>query len=471
MSKANPKLDQPTTLRNIFKDMSESLGKNLLEKWYPLAVDNANGGYYTDISYDWKIEPVQYKMAVTQGRQMWTAAKAAQYFDSKLYADVAKHGFDFFRDKMWDQKYGGFYQMRDYRGESCDYLEFYDEKRTYGNAFLIYGLAALYELTGDAKVLDFAKEAFHWVEEHAFDPKGGGYFQFLTREGKPFGKNDGYKTKADDAVEAAYKDQNSSIHLLEAYTELYSMWHDEMLKEKLHGLLKLIRDVITTPEGYMNLFFDYDWKPVSFRDAPKDVREKSYRLEHVSFGHNYETGFLMLEASHVLGLKDDVKTLTVAKKMLDHAIRNGWEKTNGGFVDAAYYFAGDKKCTIIHDTKNWWAQAEALNVLLMMSKIFPDENIYGEYFVKEWNYVDKFLLDHKHGDWFEGGLDKQPHYKTGLKGHIWKAAYHTGRSLMNCTKMLSKDFPDISPINKGFIKAAGSLNEFLDHWKKVAQSL
>jgi len=454
--------------KSIFGEMSESLGKNLLEKWYPLAVDKANGGYYTDISYDFKVEPVQHKMAVTQGRHMWTSAKAAMYFDSKVYADVAKHGFEFFRTKMWDQKYGGFYQMRDGRGETCDFLAFFDEKRTYGNAFMIYGLAALYELTKDDKVLELAKEGFAWVEEHAFDPKGGGYFQFLTREGKPLKRDDEYKTKADDAVEVGYKDQNSSIHLLEAYTELYNVWPYPTLKSKLQGLLTLIRDTITTPEGYMNLFFDDNWKPISFRNSPKEVREKNYRLEHVSFGHNYETGFLMLEASHVLGLKDDTKTLATAKRMLDHAIENGWEKENGGFVDASYYFAGDTKCTVIDDSKNWWAQVEALNALLMMSKIFPDQKIYIEYFGKEWDYIDKYLIDHEHGDWYDGGLDKQPHLKTGPKGHIWKAAYHTGRGLMNCTKMLSRDYPDNAPKNPGFIKVAGGFNGMLDHWRTVA---
>jgi mannobiose 2-epimerase len=30
---------------------------------------------------------------------------------------------------------------------------------------------------------------------------------------------------------------------------------------------------------------------------PQEIREKNYGLDHVSFGHDYETAFLMLEAS------------------------------------------------------------------------------------------------------------------------------------------------------------------------------
>ncbi|HEY9165744.1 MAG TPA: AGE family epimerase/isomerase [Candidatus Kryptonia bacterium] len=463
--------NQPSKDETIFREILNSLGENLLEKWYPLAVDKKYGGYFTDISFDFKLEPIQHKMVVTQGRHVWTTAKAAMLFDSTTYAEAAKHGYEFFRKKMWDQKNGGFFQMRGGDGEVCDYLGFFDEKRTYGCAFAVYGLAALYELTKDPKVLDLAKEGFAWIEEHAHDPNGRGYFQFMTAEGKPYGKNAPYKTKAYDEVEAGYKDQNSSIHLLEAYTELYGVWPDKTLKNRLNDLLLLIRDTITAPEGYMNLFFDNDWNPLSFKNTPKEIREKNYRLDHVSFGHNYETGFLMLEASNILGSKDDKKTLTVAKKMLDHALANGWDKENGGFVDEAYYFAGEKKCTVIKNTKNWWAQAEGLNVLLMMSKIFPNEATYHEHFLKQWSYIKNYLLDHKHGDWYEGGLDREPHFKNGPKGHIWKAAYHTGRALMNCAKMLAGDFPAKSPKNPGFAKAAKEMSEFIEHWRKIAEGL
>jgi hypothetical protein len=51
----------------------------------------------------------------------------------------------------------------------------------------------------------------------------------------------------------------------------------------------------------------------------------------VSFGHDYETAFLMLEASHILNIADDYETLKTAKKMVDHALDNGWDEKDGGF--------------------------------------------------------------------------------------------------------------------------------------------
>jgi mannobiose 2-epimerase len=464
-------LDPVTVKEGLLKEMVTAVSVNLLDRWYPLVIDKTNGGYFTNITYDWKIEPEQPKMIVTQARQVWTASRAALLFDNKKYAAAAKHGFDFFRNKMWDQKFGGFYNMRSIDGGTSDYLGFFDEKRAYGNAFAIYGLAALYDLTRDDKVLDFAKEAFLWIEKHAFDPKLKGYFQFLTREGTVFDQKGVYKTKAYDDVEQGLKDQNSSIHLLEAYTELYRVWPDELLREKLIGLLMLIRDVITTERGYMNLFFEYDWTPYSIKNNPKDLEEKNFRLDHVSFGHNYETAFLMLEASYVLGLKNDVETLAVAKKMLDHALVNGWDNENGGFVDAAFYFGNDNVCTVVQPTKNWWAQAEALNVLLIMSKIFPENDIYRTYFLKQWNYIKTYILDHEYGDWFEGGLDREPHFRNGRKGHIWKAAYHTGRTLMNCIKMLSIDDAEPCFKNEGFLKEVAEFSEFIEHWKSIGEKI
>jgi mannobiose 2-epimerase len=124
--------------------------------------------------------------------------------------------------------------------------------------------------------------------------------------------------------------------------------------------------------------------------------------------------------------------------MVDHAILNGWDKDAGGFYDAGYYFRGQDSVTIIKDTKNWWAQAEGLNSLLLMSELFPNDPLnYKSLFLKEWEYIDQYLIDHEHGDWYPEGIDKEPEAKHAMKSQIWKGNYHTSRALMNCLKRLS----------------------------------
>lgn len=407
----------------------------VLDKWYPQSIDKEDGGFLSTYTYDFKPTGPQDKMIVTQSRHIWSNSKAAErYPEVTYYLEDAHHGFLFLKDKMWDKEFGGFYTLVDKKGNPKSAAN--EEKTAYGNAFGIYGLSAYYKASKDTAALALAKKAFAWLDQHSHDPKLKGYFQHMKRDGTPILRD----ASVESTAETGYKDQNSSIHLLEAFTELYSVWPDNTVKERLQEMLFLIRDTIVHPNGYLILFLTPDWKPVSFRDSSEAVYEKHHRLDHVSFGHDVETAYLMLESSHELGLKDDTTTLRIAKKMVDHALKNGWDENAGGFYDEGYYFKDKPGVTITHDTKNWWAQAEGLNTLLMMSKLFPDdEHHYYEKFEKLWHYCDTYLIDHEYGDWYEGGIDKQPDKKTALKGHIWKATYHQLRSLFNCMDGLREE--------------------------------
>ena len=396
--------------------------------WYPLSIDTVYGGYFSDINYKWELDGAQTKMIVTQARHIWSNSNAAMYFpDKEKYLKTAEHGFRFLKNIMCDPEYHGFYNLVNREGgaikENGEII-----KRAYGNSFAIYGLAAYYRASGNEEALKLAQETFKWLEKHSYDPKYGGYFQFVTREGKAL--KDGY--------DAPPKDQNTMIHLLECFTELYKVWPDDTLRERLASTLHLIRDVITTDKGCLTLFFKQDWTPVSYRNADQATREKNYEFDHVSFGHNIETAYLMLEASEALGIKDDTLTLAVAKKMVDHTLNNGWDKERGGIYDRGYYMPGEDTITIIQNTKEWWAQIEALNSMLMMSQLFPNDKIdYYKKFILQWNYIKEYLLDGEYGGWYWGGIDIVPDNKSFAKGTIWKGNYHTSRGLINCLKRLS----------------------------------
>jgi len=421
--------------QKVYNELSESLNKNLLDSWYPRTIDSISGGFLSDFDYKWDRKDTQNKMIVTQSRHVWTCSSVAEFYPEKktYYLKIAGHGIQFLKDKMWDPKNGGFFNLVDREGNvlkmgKADRII----KEAYGNAFAIYGLAAYVRQTNDTSALALAKKAFRWLDKHSYDPQYGGYFQFLEVDGTP--------------IKAGYqgtppKDQNGSIHLLEAFTELYRVWPDPLVKERLLMMLNLIRDKIANPKGYLQLFLNQDLSPVSYRDSTEEIRKKNWLFDHISFGHDVEIAYLMLEASEVAGLKDDTLTLRKAKKMVDHSIDNGWDKSVGGFYEAGYYFKGQNKVTIIKDTKNWWAQAEGLNSLLMMAELFPnDRHNYKSLFLKEWEYIDTYLIDHEHGDWYPNGIDKEPGEKLAMKAQIWKGNYHNSRSLMNCMKMLAKVF-------------------------------
>ena len=417
----------------IADQLENSLQQNLLATWYPKAIDKDSGGYFSNFTVDFQLkEDAQEKMIVTQARHLWSNSKAAKrYPDQAHYAEGAKHGFEFLRDKLWDLEQGGFYQLVSRSGKPL--LEKSLHKTAYGNSFGIYALAAYFEASRDSAGLELAIQAFQWLEKHSHDPIHKGYFQHLNQDGSPVMRSPETPSTSD----LGYKDQNSSIHLLEAFTELYSVWKDPLLKERLEEMLILVRDTITNEKGSLVLFFKPDWTPVSFQDQSEEEILKHRNLDHVSYGHDVETAYLILESSHVLGLKNDQLTLKRAKTMVDHALAFGWDNEKGGFFDEGYYFKGEEKPRVIKDTKNWWAQAEGMNTLLMMSELFPgDEWDYFGKFEKLWEYNQINLIDQEHGDWYSGGLDKQPELKTADKGHIWKANYHQFRSIHGCIERL-----------------------------------
>jgi len=409
--------------------IEHSLRKETLAIWYPTSYDTVYNGFITTYSYDWKPVGKQDKMIVTQARHTWVNAKASELYPEDVYFKKgAASGFLFLKEKMWDHTYGGFYSWVDRQGNVVD-----STKNAYGNAFGIYALSAYYHASHDTAAMNLVRKAFLWLDKHSHDPVYKGYFQHMDNKGMPLVR----KKTMNSRAETGYKDQNSSIHLLEALTELYQVWPDPLVRERLSEMLYLIRDVIVTKKGYLTLFLTPDWKPVSFRDSSRSFIDNHHNLDHVSFGHDVETAYLMVEATEVLGNKHDTTTWRVAKRMVDHALANGWDTTVGGFYDEGYYFKDAPRLTVTKDSKNWWAQAEGLNTLLLLADQYPqDENAYFEKFQRQWNYIDRYLIDHEYGDWFEGGIDKEPFQQKRLKGHAWKACYHHFRSMANAVKRL-----------------------------------
>lgn len=416
----------------LAQEMRSSLQHHLLGLWYPRSVDEEHGGFLSRFSYDWNVLDPQPKMIVTQARHVWTTAQAHRFLgDTDVdYLGAAENGYRFLRDVMWDAEHGGFYALVTREGEVDEREGRYNRGKTaYGNAFAIYGLAAYYEASGDTAALQLAQRTFQWLDDHAHDTLHGGYYQSLRRDGTPV-------TTWRDGVPP--KDQNSSIHLLEAFTALYGVWPDSLLGERLHEMLTLVRDTMVTEPGYLHLYFEVDWTPVSFRDSSRAVQEAHYYLDHISFGHDVETAFLMLEAAHALGI-DEGPTLEVGKRMVDHALDQGWDEQRGGFYDGGYYVGAGSLATVVRDAKAWWSQAEGLNALLLMADYFPDdERPYFERFETMWTYVQTYLIDREHGGWYRQGIDTRPGAKRAPKGDVWKATYHNARALMECIRRLEE---------------------------------
>lgn len=392
--------------------------------WYPQTVDEEYGGFLSRFSYDWELEGSQNKFIVTQARHVWTSSKIAYHdSDHRDFENYGKHGFDFLKNVMWDKEYGGFYNHVNREGEVLTDDDGNIRKQLYGNAFGIYGLASYYEVSKNEEALTLAKKAFNWLEKGSYDQENGGYLNSLTREGKSY--KDGFA-----------KDYNSGIHILEALAELHQVWPDSIVHDRLYEMFRIVRDSIVTDKGYMNLYFHPDWQPVVYKDSSRSLQKENQNIDHITFGHDIETAFLLLEAAHSLGFEAD-STLSMAKKMVDHTIDHAWDEQDGGIYDYGYYFQGDDTLTVTSTSKEWWSQVEALHSLLIMAQYFPDDpHNYFNLFARQWAYIKEYMLDHEHGGWYRSGIDEDPEAKESPKASIWKGNYHTVRGLLRSKELL-----------------------------------
>ncbi|HZP17400.1 MAG TPA: AGE family epimerase/isomerase [Terriglobales bacterium] len=401
-------------------EVEAMLREDVLDAWFPRAIDGQNGGFTSTFSRDWKPGRSQGKFSVFQGRMTWISAEAAMRRPElkERFAAIAERGVEFLTNVLWDKKYGGFFWGVDDRGEISPLYT--DGKELYGESFAIYGAAAAYQGTHDPKALALAQNGFRWIDEHAHDARNGGYFEWLTREGKAVQDDGGVSAKTVPAggFLIGYKSMNTHIHLLEALSQLYEVWKDPIVRQRLEELLELVRDRICVQPGVMNLFFTNDWRPIPGHD---------------SYGHDVETAYLMLEAEDVLGKAHDPKTERMARMLVDHALAYGWDDRMGGFYGEGTTFGKAENLQ-----KDWWVQMEGLNSLLLMHEKYGDEtDLYFKKFLKQWDFIKNYQRDRQyHGIYPSIGADGIP--VSTEKGQIWKAAYHDGRALLNVSERLRR---------------------------------
>jgi mannobiose 2-epimerase len=411
----------PAVYAQFEKETEAMLRQDVLGVWFPRTVDKNNGGFRSNFTRDWNPYGHESKFSVFQGRMTWISAQVAMRRpDLKAeYLPIAQHGLDFLTNVLWDKEKGGFFWGLDEKGQISPFYT--DGKHLYGMSFAIYGLAAAYQATEDPKALEYAQKGFHWIDEHAHDAKNGGYFEWLTRDGKPV---EGHpETGVVEEIPVSrfplgYKSMNTHIHMLEAFSQLYEAWKDDLLRQRLQELLAIIRDKVCVDPGAMNLYFTNEWQ--AFPD-------------HDSYGHDVEAAYLMLEAEDVLGKGHDPRTERMAKMLVDHALHYGWDQKLGGF-----YREGTTMGMPEQKEREWWVQFEGLNALLIMHEKYNRQtNAYFKAFQQQWSFIRRYQVDSEfHGVYPTVGEDGKA--LVVAKGEIWKAAYHDGRALLNVNERLQK---------------------------------
>jgi cellobiose epimerase len=414
----------PATRETYLKfagEIETTLDRDVLDVWFPRTVDREQGGFHANFSREWKPYGKETKFSVFQGRMTWMSSQIVKRRPARKeqYLPYVTHGVDYLTGTLWDKGKGGFYWGLSETGEISPLYT--DGKQLYGISFVIYGLASAYQASKDPRALEYAQKGFRWIEEHAHDAKNGGYFEYLTRDGHPYEAHPEtgiVQLAGGSGFPVGYKSMNTHIHLLESLSQLYEVWKDHLLGQRVQEMLAIVRDKICVDPGAMNLYFTNAWQAIP---------------DHDSYGHDVETAYLMLEAEDVLGKGHDPRTERMARMLVDHALHYGWDEKLGGF-----YQEGTTTGEPERKSKEWWVEFEGLNALLLMHERYGKQtDIYFKAFQLQWDFIKKYQIDSEfHGVYPLIGVDGIA--AENEKGSNWKAAYHDGRALLNVYDRLNR---------------------------------
>src|SRR5664279_5120116 len=305
-------------------------------------IDTTNGGFFGRIDGSGRIYYDADKGCVLNARILWTFSSAYRVLKNPEYLKIAERSKDYLLKYFFDNEFGGVYWLINYRGEMKD-----GKKQIYAQAFAIYGLTEYYRVTKDKSCLEKAIELFHLIEKFSYDEKLGGYFEAFSRE---WGELDDLRLSAKDANEK--KTMNTHLHVLEAYTNLYRIWKDDLLKKQLQNLIEVfINRIVNSQTFNLKMFFDEAWND---------------KTDLVSYGHNIESSWLIYEAAAVLGNETLIKKVENVCLGIAEASKAGI-MADGSMIYEIFFGSGQ-----IDTDRHWWVQAETvvgfLNSYLLSGK-------------------------------------------------------------------------------------------------------
>jgi cellobiose epimerase len=396
--------EQLTLLKTV---VQRELTDNLLPFWRTQVIDYPHDGFIGRMSNDLVPDRRAAKGLILNARLLWSYSAIHRFTGDASFLTLARRAYDYLTKFFIDEKNGGAYWFVDFVGACID-----GKKKVYGQAFLIYALAEYYQCTGDKSSLDLAVSLYGLVEQYAFDKAHKGYVEAFERD---------WSSAADLRLSAVdmneKKSMNTHLHVLEAYANLYRVWKNKELAQKLGDLLSVFTNHIIDPEQYhFNLFFDEVW---------------TVKSKIISFGHDIEGSWLLCEAADVL--EDETwrkKTRDLAIKMADAVLRKAVEN------DGGVMYEGDA-AGIIDADKHWWPQAEGVVGFLNGYEISGDEK-YLLAAVNAWNFIEQHIVDKKHGEWFWRVSPKHQPYLEEPKVSEWKSPYHNCRACMEILHRIDK---------------------------------
>lgn len=387
------------------------LTENIAPFWLSHTIDRAFGGFALNHTVSGRPRRPANKTLVTQARMLWFFSRLhrSDYGDAS-HLDAARHGFEFLKDRMWDDEYGGFYWEVDATGRNATK----ENKHLYGQSFALYGMSEYVLASGDTSAAKLCRRLFDLMEDKAHDTAHGGYREFFRRDWQvPTERERGYLSE----VMPGEKRMNTHLHLLEAFIGYYTVNPDQNVRDRLNELFVICSDtVVRTSASACTEHYASDWTPLL--DNGRDF---------VSYGHDLEIIWLLIRTNEVLGLTNE-PFMDLYTRLFQTSLQYGYDPDKGGF-----YTSGPMGEPAKDRRKMWWIQAEALVATLYMHHL-TDAKVYAECYIKTLDWIVTYQTDWKNGEWHrEVAINGRP---RGPKADGWKAAYHNGRAMIECIDIL-----------------------------------
>jgi len=391
-------------IKTLHTEISNEL-TSILNYWSENAIDEKNGGFIGQIDFEDNKHENAEKGAVLHARILWSFAAAFKKTNDPKHFAIAERAFDYIKNNFYDKKHGGIFWSLHQDGTPKD-----TKNQIYAIAFVIYGLTEFYAISQNEEALELAKRLYEKIEEHSFDNENKGYFEAFNQDWTPI---EDLRLSEKDANEK--KTMNTHLHIVEAYANLYKVWKNDDLKNVIAQLLETIETHFVNPENWhLKLFFDENWieKP--------DV---------ISYGHDIEAAWLLLWCAEVI---EDEKLIQNYKK---YAVEMARVTKEGLDEDGGLWYEFDPEKNEMIAEKHWWPQAELWIGMVNAWQISGDET-YFKIFENNWNFVKKYILDTKNGEWIWGiNADYSKIEKD--KAGFWKCPYHNSRACLEVMDRLS----------------------------------
>ena len=384
-------------------EVRKELEENILRFWTDRMPD-PSGGFYGRISGTGHTDVEAPKGAVLNARILWAFSAAYLFFRDSRYLTEASRAAEYFIRHFIDSKYGGAYWTVDASGARLD-----DHKQTYASAFAIYGLSEYVMATGDAEALKQAVNLYRTLETKASDPECGGYVEALARDWSPL-----EDMRLSDKDMNAAKTMNTHLHVLEAYANLYKVWKDAGLKDRILHLLGLFTArIFDSGTGHLGQFFDREWKHLDSGSF--------------SYGHDIEASWLLLEAAFAI---NDIDAVNMVSKVC----RALAESSSEGMLSDGSMIHGIAPDGTRDGERQWWVQAENI-VGNLWAWRYLGRRDGAEKALSCWEYIKSSIIDREHGEWYWGrDAEDRPELSEDKAG-LWKCPYHNTRMCLEVLKM------------------------------------